>query len=74
MIILNKKRLGIICSILLVSVFVFTFQTAKLNNTVQTVSLPVSNKVIVLDARTWKARWRRLIIETIQRRAHTWCD
>ena len=58
MIILNKKRLGIICSILLVSVFVFTFQTAKLNNTVQTVSLPVSNKVIVLDARAWKARWR----------------
>ena len=56
MIILNKKRLGIICSILLVSVFIFTFQTAKLNNTVQTVSLPVSNKVIVLDARAWKAR------------------
>ena len=56
MIILNKKRLGIICSILLVSVFVFTFQTAKLNNTVQTVSLPVSNKVIVLDARAWKTR------------------
>lgn len=57
MIVLNKKRLGIIASILIIAVFVFTFQTAKVEKTVQTVSLPVSNKVIVLDARTWKARW-----------------
>ncbi len=56
MIVLNKKRLGIIASILIIAVFVFTFQTAKVEKTVQTVSLPVSNKVIVLDARTWKAR------------------
>lgn len=56
MIILDKKRLGIIAGILLVAVFVFTFQTANVRNTVQTVSLPVSSKVIVLDAGHRKAR------------------
>ena len=50
MIILSKKRIGTITAILLVALFAFTFQTANLNNTVQTVSLPVSNKVIVVDA------------------------
>ena len=47
---LSKKRIGTITAILLVALFAFTFQTANLNNTVQTVSLPVSNKVIVVDA------------------------
>lgn len=50
MILLSKKRLGIISGILLVSLFIFMFQIANTNKTVQTVSLPVSNKVIVLDA------------------------
>lgn len=50
MIILSKKRFGIISTILLISLFVFVFQVASLKQTVQTVSLPVSNKVIVLDA------------------------
>ena len=50
MIILSKKRIGAITAILLVALFAFTFQTANLNHTVQTVSLPVSNKVIVVDA------------------------
>lgn len=50
MIVISKKRIAIIGGILLLAVFAFTFQTASLNNTVQTVSLPVSNKVIVLDA------------------------
>lgn len=50
MIIISKKRIAIISGILLLAVFAFTFQTASLNNTVQTVSLPVSSKVIVLDA------------------------
>lgn len=56
MIVLDKKRLGIISSFLLLAIFAFTFQTANLNNSIQTVSLPVSNKVIVLDARTRKTR------------------
>ena len=50
MVVLSKKRLGIISSILLVCVFVFVFQIANSDKTVPTVSLPVSNKVIVLDA------------------------
>ncbi len=62
MIILDKKRLGIMAGIILVAMFVFTFRIANINKndslinrsnldkTVQTVSLPVSNKVIVLDA------------------------
>ncbi len=51
MIILNKKRLVTIASLLLIAVFAFTFQKAQMNNTVQTVTLPVSGKVIVVDAR-----------------------
>lgn len=50
MIILSKKRIMIITSILIVATLVFSIQTAKLNETTQTVALPVSNKVIVLDA------------------------
>lgn len=50
MIILNRKRIGIILSLLFVTVFAFTFQKASSNKTVETVTLPVSNKVIVLDA------------------------
>ena len=50
MVVLYKKRVGIIAGLLFVAVFVFTFQKADLNNTAQTVTLPVSGKVIVLDA------------------------
>ncbi len=52
MIILSKKRISIIAGILLLAVFAFTFETSNLGNedTVATVSLPVSNKVIVIDA------------------------
>lgn len=50
MVILNKKRLMAIVSMICLSIFVFTFQIAQKEETVQTVSLPVSNKVIVIDA------------------------
>ena len=65
MIILDKKRLALISSMLLVAVFAFTFQRASLNNTVQTVTLPVSNKVIVLDARTSENQMkvRKVVVE-----------
>ncbi len=56
MIILNKKRIGIIAGIVLIAVFAFTFQKAQINKTVETVTLPVSNKVIVLDAGHRKTR------------------
>lgn len=50
MIVLSKKRILCIFSMVFISLFVFIFQTANLNKTVETVALPVSNKVIVLDA------------------------
>ena len=58
MIIVNKKRLVAIFSMVFVSLLAFTFNVAKKEETVSTVALPVSNKVIVLDARTWNSRWR----------------
>ena len=56
MIIINKKRLIAISSLLLIAIFAFTFQKAELNKTVETVTFPVSNKVIVLDAGHRKTR------------------
>ena len=50
MIILDKKRIGIVASLLLIAVFAFSFQKAELKKTVETVTLPVSGKVIVIDA------------------------
>lgn len=50
MIIINRKRLIAILSMVFLSLFVFSFQIAKEEKTVETVSLPVSNKVIVIDA------------------------
>lgn len=52
MVILNRKRLLTILSMVCLSIFVFTFQIAKKEETAETVALPVSNKVIVIDART----------------------
>lgn len=51
MIILNKKRIAMLSSLVVLSTFVFVFQTASIKETVETVALPVTNKVIVLDAR-----------------------
>lgn len=50
MIILRKKRIMLVMSLILVSVMCFSFQNANIEDTVQTVALPVSNKVIVIDA------------------------
>lgn len=50
MIILNKKRILLITSMVAISIFAFTIQTAQINETVETVALPVSNKTIVIDA------------------------
>lgn len=50
MIILNKKRIIAILSMVCVSLFVFSFQIADEEETLETVALPVSNKVIVVDA------------------------
>lgn len=59
MIIINKKRIQIIMSCILIAVFAFTFQIAtseknrtQEENTVQTAATPVSGKTIVIDARS----------------------
>ena len=53
MIILNRKRLTFIITSIFLSVFVFTFLTSnrkEQNTYIETVSLPVSGKVVVVDA------------------------
>lgn len=56
MIVLSKKRIMIVIGTVMLAMFAFVFQTAKVNKTVETVALPVSNKVIVVDAGHRKAR------------------
>lgn len=51
MIILRKKRLILIASLLCCLLTLFSLKNSFINpETVETVNLPVSNKVIVLDA------------------------
>ena len=52
MIVINRKRLLSILSMICLSVLAFSFKIAQNPRTVETVALPVSNKVIVIDART----------------------
>lgn len=57
MIILSKKRLILITSMICVSLTVFLVNSSLTGTqTVETVNLPVSNKVIVLDARSRNSR------------------
>ena len=58
MIVLHKKRLILIGSFLCLSLTAFSLKSAfNKPKIVATVNLPVSNKVIVLDARSWSSRW-----------------
>lgn len=51
MILLTKKRLFIILSGIVLSITTFLFFTTNTNiESIETVALPVSNKVIILDA------------------------
>ena len=50
MIVISKKRILIITGLIFTSLFAFVLQNKDMNNTVATMALPVSNKVIVLDA------------------------
>jgi len=50
MIIIQKKRLIYIGLMVFVSIFVCSMTVNNTENTVQTVAIPVSNKVIVVDA------------------------
>ena len=49
MIIINKKRILFIIMFILISTFTYSINTKK-KNTISTSSLPVSNKVVILDA------------------------
>ena len=49
MFIINKKRITFILTMIIISVISFSLNKEKLD-TIQTVSLPISNKTIVLDA------------------------
>ena len=63
MVVITKKKiiycLGII-SLFLIAYLITGLSVKSSNkditNTIETVALPVNNKVIVLDARTWKTR------------------
>ena len=50
MILLQKRRIILILSCVLISVFTYLFTSEKNTKTIQTVSLPVTNKVVILDA------------------------
>lgn len=51
MLILSKKRISLVLVCVFVSVFTFMFTTAKKEeNTIETVTLPVSGKTVVIDA------------------------
>lgn len=50
MIILNRKRLILLSSFIFVSLLACTIKSIHTPTTIETVALPVSNKVIVLDA------------------------
>ena len=52
MIILSKKRISIILGCILVGIFAFMFQSSQITEieTVETVTLPVSGKTIIVDA------------------------
>jgi len=51
MIILNRKRIEMLSMMILMGMVAFTFRTAKVEeDTIETMALPVTNRVIVIDA------------------------
>ena len=50
MFVLSKKRISLIIICLAISIFVSMFSTKNSENSIETVSLPVSGKTIVIDA------------------------
>lgn len=57
MIIIRKKRIIYFSLIVLIAMFVCGISANRNEDTVETVALPVTNKVIVIDARAWSTRW-----------------
>ena len=50
MIVIGKKRIILIIFILGISVFIFKMTNNTYKDNIETVALPVSNKVVVIDA------------------------
>lgn len=50
MVILSKKRMMLVLSFVFISMFTYFLGTNVNNKTIQTVGLPASGKVVVLDA------------------------
>ena len=50
MIVLSKKRIICVFSMVFMALFAFVIQKAAVKETIQTSSLPVTNKTIVIDA------------------------
>ncbi len=57
MIILQRKRIFLITCIVMVSIFSYLLGSSNMYETLETVSLPISNKTIILDAGHGRRRW-----------------
>ena len=58
MILIERKRLLFVVSMVFVSLFTYLFAWSYTKDTVETAGLPVTNKVVVLDAGHGRRRWR----------------
>ena len=63
MIILNKKKILSVIGLIIMFVFTYIVTSFNINNAneksvkaIETVALPVNNKVIIIDARAWRTR------------------
>lgn len=65
MYVIHLKNIYFILSIVFIVSIVSLSTSQKKPESVATVALPVNNKVIILDARTWWRRWseERVILE-----------
>ena len=53
MFVINRKKISIIAICLVLGIFAYSYQSAKINNSQElkeTTSVPSSNKVVVVDA------------------------
>lgn len=63
MILIQRKRMLLILTAIFISIFSFLFGSNYMYKTVETVSLPVSGKTVVLDAGHGRGRWGSPISE-----------
>lgn len=56
MILIQKKRILLLIGFIFISIFVYSLKDTMQGKTMETVSLPVTNKVVILDARSRRRR------------------